>query len=232
MGVRHRLRRPRPRPVERPQREHPRARHRGVLQHRRSGVEGDAPWRGRQVRRRRQERAARRTSARSPGPTATSTSPRSRSGANDIQATKAMVEAEAWPGPSLVIAYSTCIAHGIDMSTSMTHQKDAVRSGYWPLYRFSPSAAEDGTPFHLDSKAAGDPGLGVRRHRGPLRGAGAHQSRTGRRAGGVAAGRRRRALALLLAAGDHRAHRPARHAGRRHGGRTPTPADATEGADP
>ncbi len=73
-------------------------------------------------------------------------------GANDIQATKAFVEAEAWPGPSLVIAYSTCIAHGIDMSQSMTHMKDAVRSGYWPLYRFSPSDAVHGTPFHLDSK--------------------------------------------------------------------------------
>ena len=73
-------------------------------------------------------------------------------GANDIQATKALIEAEAWPGPSLVIAYSTCIAHGIDMSQSMTHMKDAVRSGYWPLYRFSPSDAEHGTPFHLDSK--------------------------------------------------------------------------------
>jgi pyruvate-ferredoxin/flavodoxin oxidoreductase len=73
-------------------------------------------------------------------------------GANDTQATKALVEAAAWPGPSLVIAYSTCIAHGIDMSQSMTHQKDAVRSGYWPLYRFSPSDAVHGTPFHLDSK--------------------------------------------------------------------------------
>jgi pyruvate-ferredoxin/flavodoxin oxidoreductase len=72
-------------------------------------------------------------------------------GANDIQATKALIEAEAWPGPSLVVAYSTCIAHGIDMSQSMTHMKDAVRSGYWPLYRFSPSGAEHGTPFRLDS---------------------------------------------------------------------------------
>jgi pyruvate-ferredoxin/flavodoxin oxidoreductase len=73
-------------------------------------------------------------------------------GANDLQATKALLEAEAWPGPSLVIAYSTCIAHGIDMSTSMSHQKDAVRSGYWPLYRFQPSEAEHGIPFKLDSK--------------------------------------------------------------------------------
>jgi pyruvate-ferredoxin/flavodoxin oxidoreductase len=74
-------------------------------------------------------------------------------GANDLQATKALLEAEAWPGPSLVIAYSTCIAHGIDMSKSMTHQQDAVRSGYWPLYRFHPSKAEEGQPFKLDSKA-------------------------------------------------------------------------------
>jgi pyruvate-ferredoxin/flavodoxin oxidoreductase len=72
-------------------------------------------------------------------------------GANDLQATKALVEADAWPGPSIVIAYSTCIAHGIDMSKSMSHQKDAVKSGYWPLYRFRPSEIEDGQPFALDS---------------------------------------------------------------------------------
>ncbi len=71
-------------------------------------------------------------------------------GANDMQTTKALAEADAWPGPSLVIAYSTCIAHGIDMSTSMTHQKDAVKSGYWPLYRFQPSAGAEGQPFRLD----------------------------------------------------------------------------------
>jgi pyruvate-ferredoxin/flavodoxin oxidoreductase len=72
-------------------------------------------------------------------------------GANELQTTKALLEADAWPGPSLVIAYSTCIAHGIDMSKSMTHQKDAVRSGYWPLYRFHPSDIEDGQPLKLDS---------------------------------------------------------------------------------
>ncbi|HET9443937.1 MAG TPA: pyruvate:ferredoxin (flavodoxin) oxidoreductase, partial [Acidimicrobiales bacterium] len=72
-------------------------------------------------------------------------------GANDLQTTKALLEADAWPGPSLVIAYSTCIAHGIDMSRSMTHQKDAVKSGYWPLYRFQPSEIADGHPFKLDS---------------------------------------------------------------------------------
>ena len=72
-------------------------------------------------------------------------------GGNDAQAAKALLEADAWPGPSLVIAYSTCIAHGIDMAKSMSHQKNAVKSGYWPLYRFHPSDAESGQPFKLDS---------------------------------------------------------------------------------
>jgi pyruvate-ferredoxin/flavodoxin oxidoreductase len=71
-------------------------------------------------------------------------------GANDQQTLRALLEADAWPGPSLVIAYSTCIAHGIDMSMSMSHQKDAVRSGYWPLYRYRPSEG-GGQPFKLDS---------------------------------------------------------------------------------
>jgi pyruvate-ferredoxin/flavodoxin oxidoreductase len=73
-------------------------------------------------------------------------------GANDVQTIKALLEADAYPGPSLIIAYSTCIAHGIDMATSMTHQKDAVRSGYWPLYRFRPTVEEAGEPFSLDSR--------------------------------------------------------------------------------
>jgi pyruvate-ferredoxin/flavodoxin oxidoreductase len=78
-------------------------------------------------------------------------------GGNDLQTTKALLEADAWPGPSLVIAYSTCIAHGIDMSKSMTHQKDAVKSGYWPLYRFQPSEVEGGKPFKLDSSTPSIP---------------------------------------------------------------------------
>jgi pyruvate-ferredoxin/flavodoxin oxidoreductase len=73
-------------------------------------------------------------------------------GANEQQAVRAMLEAQAHPGVSVVIAYSTCIAHGIEMSTSMTHQKDAVSSGYWPLYRFRPSEEAEGHPFKLDSK--------------------------------------------------------------------------------
>jgi pyruvate-ferredoxin/flavodoxin oxidoreductase len=78
-------------------------------------------------------------------------------GANELQATKALLEADAWPGPSLVIAYSTCIAHGIDMSKSMSHQRDAVKSGYWPLYRFRPSDLDATQPFTLDSKAPSIP---------------------------------------------------------------------------
>jgi len=73
-------------------------------------------------------------------------------GANEVQTVRALSEAEAWPGPSIIIAYSTCIAHGIEMSTSMTHQKEAVTSGYWPLYRFHPSPEEGSHPFKLDSK--------------------------------------------------------------------------------
>jgi pyruvate-ferredoxin/flavodoxin oxidoreductase len=72
-------------------------------------------------------------------------------GANQQQTIRAMQEAQAWPGPSLLIAYSTCIAHGIDMTTSMSHQSEAVASGYWPLYRYRPGS--DGPPLHLDSKA-------------------------------------------------------------------------------
>jgi pyruvate-ferredoxin/flavodoxin oxidoreductase len=73
-------------------------------------------------------------------------------GANDQQTLKALLEADAWRGPSLVIAYSTCIAHGIDMRRSMTHQKDAVQSGFWPLYRFHPGLDPHEHPFHLDSR--------------------------------------------------------------------------------
>jgi len=76
-------------------------------------------------------------------------------GADNAQTVKAFAEAEAWPGPSLIIAYSTCIAHGIDMSTSMSHQTEAVRSGFWPLWRYDPRLANDGRhPMQLDSKAA------------------------------------------------------------------------------
>jgi pyruvate-ferredoxin/flavodoxin oxidoreductase len=74
-------------------------------------------------------------------------------GGSDIQTVRALAEADAWDGPSLIIAYSTCIAHGIDMETSMAHQKEAVKSGYWPLYRYKPTVEEHEHPFQLDSAA-------------------------------------------------------------------------------
>ncbi|HLO00408.1 MAG TPA: pyruvate:ferredoxin (flavodoxin) oxidoreductase, partial [Pyrinomonadaceae bacterium] len=73
-------------------------------------------------------------------------------GANDTQTVKAFIEAEAHPGPSMIIAYSQCIAHGIDMAKGMHQQKLAVDSGYWPLYRYQPKLAEENkNPFQLDS---------------------------------------------------------------------------------
>jgi pyruvate-ferredoxin/flavodoxin oxidoreductase len=78
-------------------------------------------------------------------------------GADDQQTLRALIEAEAWPGPSLVIAYSTCIAHGIDMAKSLSHQKDAVRSGFWPLYRFHPGGDPHQHPLRLDSRKPSRP---------------------------------------------------------------------------
>jgi pyruvate-ferredoxin/flavodoxin oxidoreductase len=75
-------------------------------------------------------------------------------GANDQQALKAILEAEAYDGPSLIIAYSHCIAHGIDTKNGLEEQKRAVQSGYWLLYRYNPLLAEQGkSPLVLDSKA-------------------------------------------------------------------------------
>ncbi len=73
-------------------------------------------------------------------------------GANDTHTVKAFLEAEAHDGPSLIIAYSQCIAHGIDMAKGMHQQKLAVESGHWPLYRYIPKlAAGNKNPFQLDS---------------------------------------------------------------------------------
>lgn len=74
-------------------------------------------------------------------------------GADKNQVIKAMAEAEAYPGPSLVIAYATCINHGIDMSNGQAETKKAVDAGYWSLYRYNPTLADEGkNPFTLDSK--------------------------------------------------------------------------------
>ncbi len=74
-------------------------------------------------------------------------------GANQNQMLKAMFEAEKSEGPSLVLAYSPCINHGINMGLSQREEKKAVEAGYWPLYRFNPALTEeDKNPFSLDSK--------------------------------------------------------------------------------
>jgi pyruvate-ferredoxin/flavodoxin oxidoreductase len=74
-------------------------------------------------------------------------------GANMNQLVRAMREAEEYDGPSLVIAYAHCIAHGIDMTTATDLHDDAVKSGFWPLFRFNPDLAEKGqVPLQLDSK--------------------------------------------------------------------------------
>ncbi|MDD3633483.1 MAG: pyruvate:ferredoxin (flavodoxin) oxidoreductase [Candidatus Cloacimonetes bacterium] len=81
-------------------------------------------------------------------------------GANKVQAIKAILEAEAYPGPSIIIAYAPCINHGIDMSYSQIRQKTAVDAGYWLLYRYNPLNVVQGkNPLTLDSK---EPSLSVK----------------------------------------------------------------------
>nr|MCU0804948.1 thiamine pyrophosphate-dependent enzyme [Burkholderiales bacterium] len=75
-------------------------------------------------------------------------------GANPVHAVRTFQEAASWPGPSLIIAYSHCIAHGIDMTTGMSHQRDAVKSGYLTLYHYDPRLGMGGSdqPLKLDSR--------------------------------------------------------------------------------
>ncbi|MEK6676503.1 MAG: thiamine pyrophosphate-dependent enzyme, partial [Planctomycetota bacterium] len=81
-------------------------------------------------------------------------------GANDNQTVKAFVEAENYDGPSLIIAYSHCIAHGIDMRSGLAQQQAAVNCGHFPLYRFDPRRADQReNPFQLDSH---EPTISVR----------------------------------------------------------------------
>ncbi len=75
-------------------------------------------------------------------------------GSSDMQTVKAFLEAEAYDGPSLLICYSHCIAHGYDLVHGLDQQKAAVQSGYWPIYRYNPDLAKQGkNPLQLDSKA-------------------------------------------------------------------------------
>jgi len=79
-------------------------------------------------------------------------------GANDAQVIKAFREAEAFDGPSIIIAYSSCISHGYNLIHGLEQQKLAVQSGYWPLIRFNPGLAKEGkNPLQLDSKAPSIP---------------------------------------------------------------------------
>ena len=74
-------------------------------------------------------------------------------GANKNQFMKAIVEAESYNGPALIIAYSPCINHGMNMGKSQKEEKKAVDAGYWSLYRYNPRLKEEGkNPFILDSK--------------------------------------------------------------------------------
>ncbi|MBQ9235818.1 MAG: pyruvate:ferredoxin (flavodoxin) oxidoreductase [Alphaproteobacteria bacterium] len=79
-------------------------------------------------------------------------------GANDAQVIKAMNEAEAYDGPSIIIAYSHCIAQGFNLADGLSHQKAAVETGSWPLYRYNPENIKEGkAPLTLDSKAPSRP---------------------------------------------------------------------------
>jgi len=77
-------------------------------------------------------------------------------GAKDLQTLKAIEEAAAYPGPSIIVAYSHCGEHGYDLKDGALQQEKAVDSGFWPLFRFNPEA-EKGKKFKLDSKAPSIP---------------------------------------------------------------------------
>jgi pyruvate-ferredoxin/flavodoxin oxidoreductase len=83
-------------------------------------------------------------------------------GSSDMHTVKAFLEAEAFHGPSLIIAYSHCIAHGYDLAYGLDQQKAAVNSGYWPLFRYNPDlVAQNKNPFQLDSRA---PSIGLKEY--------------------------------------------------------------------
>jgi pyruvate-ferredoxin/flavodoxin oxidoreductase len=79
-------------------------------------------------------------------------------GAKDVQTVRAFIEAESYDGPSIIIAYAPCIAHGVDMSNNLRQQDMAVNSGHWALFRYDPRKAANGeNPLHIDSKAPSVP---------------------------------------------------------------------------
>jgi pyruvate-ferredoxin/flavodoxin oxidoreductase len=79
-------------------------------------------------------------------------------GAKDVQTVRAFLEAESYPGPSVIICYSPCIAHGVDLSNNLRQQDLAVSSGHWGLFRYDPRRTAKGeNPLHIDSKAPSIP---------------------------------------------------------------------------
>ncbi len=79
-------------------------------------------------------------------------------GANDTQTVQAFEEAEAFNGPALILAYGACVAHGYDLAHSLTQQRLAVRTAYWPLLRYNPARLAAGdNPLSLDSQAPSAP---------------------------------------------------------------------------
>ena len=132
----------------------------------------------------------------------------SRMGGNDSQTVKAFQEAEAYDGPSLIIAYSHCIAHGYDLVHGIDQQKAAVNSGHWPLFRYNPALARRRQEPVLAGFARPlHPAEGLHLQRNPLHHAAARASRHRRGTSQRSHGRPRAHLARL--------RRPCRHAGPR-----------------
>ena len=164
------------------QRQHPGARHRGLLEHRRPGVEGDAARRGGEVRRRRQAGRPRRTSALMAMSYGNVYVAQVAMGANDAQTVKAFLEAEAYrravADHRLQPLHRPRHRHGARRWTS---RRRRCKSGYWPLFRYNPTLAEQGkNPFQLDSRAPNAAAEGVHLQRNALHDARQEQSRGSR----------------------------------------------------
>ena len=154
MGLRYRLRRARPCDRAETEREHTRPGYRDLLQHGRSDVEGDPARRRCEVRRCRQ--ADPEEGSRLDGYVLRQRIRRARG--HWRQTIKAFLEAEAYDGPSIIIAYSHCIGQGYNLIKGPDQQTLAVKSGYWPLVRFNPELIKEGkNPLQLDSKAPSIP---------------------------------------------------------------------------
>ena len=128
-------------------------------------------------------------------------------GANDVQAIKALLEADAYPGPSLVIAYSTCIAHGIDMAKSMTPPEGRRALRVLAPLPLPPVAGRGGPALPAGLQGAVHPAGGVRRHGGPLCHLGPDLPPPGGSPGRPGPGRRDREVAVLRTARLGAAHR-------------------------